>query len=1297
MDTDGDNLSTSSTLSECENSDEEYSTEGIIAEGSINGETRYLVSWTGYPLHKATWEPADHLTDAIIHSWEEQKRKVSQGEAKRFKIRHWKEATVQALREKHHRHIRRNALRVSTGQQPTVWETPFKERLQRIENYYPNDEDTSSEDEEVDFHRLDNPTRPRLPETGVGSVTSFPVEPAADPAVEAGRQAGGQNPNTERPAGRTTPDASKTPSEEPSSAKSSTPSKAASSSATGGAGLAKRQSAKTSAKPSQAAVNVFSGGTEPRRRKSLPQQGQDSSTEPKIVRLRYQRLMEKSSRDKENSAPVQMPKKLISLDPYAPGPVVTNPQEPSPQASNEQQDNLVGEPMDIETAEPAPTRKSSLKHPVVASSAGAAHTSQPLQRRKSVRWNDNSQVLTFEKMDGFEVSPEPGLFVPNEGELPLQADEEEKPPLTRFPSWRAPSPPRGYSPQQQQSQPSLAPGLAAQSVQKLCLLGSQASRPVGLLFRDIPPSQSWVDDFRSRDRLVFSHACTAQDFRDQFRRGQTQYPDLACGSVSAPTDQGTLETVADRLKLDAKGILCHGAEYCILLFPSKSEEWDFEAVRMPRPNGGSGPMNYIIFGPSTFGKADLATDGSRSDRASWERCLPKSLGQLLNLDYEKVFPLSMQKDKKHHIFFAFPPTAVEEARLLSTWLGVASKERECIIYDGYCPGDWSRFVNVGKGALIIHEDALWKLRLFPRMADVLGHANFTVSIFHRGRGTSSSIGDIGLRRLHLNRKVFLMTPSFVLSEPQKARFFINFFIKARESGGPVHLAVPGNIEDWLTELLSERCQRPAQKNPDVHREDLTALAKLVHRIGVLAENSSDDDDLSPLIFAPTRIDGSDEQSLVNWFGWWTLANIGRCGFGRFYVLGSTPEPSDAMARKLMPLRYMPNTVNDPDEALALLEKGMGMAETSPQSKEDAKLALVDNDNPRALRDHLKRVQQELERMGSPLWLNYNPVLYVDHDMAFRLGDVRGEFFHFNQWFRSMHPLEDVQRRREAGRAPTKNTLTGFFYTPKMGWESASRRGVSRDPWLAFFRPVNPHLTWRSTELFIWDSRYAGKYRDWQEAYEEDLDQVHRQFIEVVAAENARKNPERPLEKVWLGGWEPPRPSRSTNPVDTTLDFLDKVAEDVRRLLPAPDIGIQSRGWKLLKPGGKPQGEPMDVAKDMAKDVATGEIAKSETSEEDGSDDDGDGAKGPKMLFLPPRRRPQRDTDKRLQSLCRNRLYVHSMAAVKRGEGHLPMTYKYTPTNMWYGQQVHEGRDFKHMTVDTWKVVFDQIHLGPITE
>jgi hypothetical protein len=165
-------------------------------------------------------------------------------------------------------------------------------------------------------------------------------------------------------------------------------------------------------------------------------------------------------------------------------------------------------------------------------------------------------------------------------------------------------------------------------------------------------------------------------------------------------------------------------------------------------------------------------------------------------------------------------------------------------------------------------------------------------------------------------------------------------------------------------------------------------------------------------------------------------------------------------------------------------------------------------------------------------------------------------------------------------------------------------------------------------------------------------------------------------------------------MDITLDFLDKVAKNVYLFLPAPDIGIEGRGWKLVKPGVKLPGEPMDVVKDVVKDMATRELAKSATSEEEGSDDDDDGAKGRKMLFLPPRRRPQQDTDKRLKLKCRNRLYVQSTEAVKRGEGHLPMTYKYTPTKLWYGQQVYEGRDFKHMTVDTWKAVFDQIRLEP---
>lgn len=662
----------------------------------------------------------------------------------------------------------------------------------------------------------------------------------------------------------------------------------------------------TAESTTQPAGNVFAGGAVQKKRKSLQDVSSDSSKGPKFLSHRYNRLLEKGSKDKENNAPVQMPKKLISLDPKAPQTLTStssvNPQLEKPQ----KQDDISGEVTDIDAGQPAPPRKGSLKRTPTGGGTGTAEASQAHTRRKSVRWDDNVQITSFEPVE--VLGPEPSLFVPDDDQAwSLTAEDDDEVEGTRtlprnaFPKWRSPSPPRG-----QERHYNSTPSVVRQNISKPCLLGSQASRAINLVFQDVPQNvpQPWVADFRGRDRLVFSHTCTAQDFRQQFRRDPNLYRNLACGSLSAPTDRGTLETVAARLKLRSQGVFCYASCFCVLLFPYKSEEWQFEAEHIRRT---SGSLLYIVFEPMSLTETDLALSGSltSAERESWEKTLPRILRQFTNLEYQRVFPSTLQNPEKHHIFLAFPSTTEEEARLLVSWLKVSSNT-ECIIYDGYTAGDWARFVNVGKGAMIIHEDAMWKIRQFPGMFDVLNQASsgsFAISIFQRACGgfpaaatrsaADPGVGEIGLWRLFLSPKVFLMTPSFIASQPQEVRLFVNFFLKARDDNeGAFHrarLAVPANLEEWLLDLLADRVKKPVEKSPNIHKEDIKALAKVIHHIGLLVEGSSEDEVLSSLIIAPATIDASDEQSLVNWFGWWTITNLDR--YGRFYVLGSAGDSS----------------------------------------------------------------------------------------------------------------------------------------------------------------------------------------------------------------------------------------------------------------------------------------------------------------------------------------------------------------------------------------------------------------------
>src|SRR5579862_8578850 len=47
-----------------ETEQEEYEVESILDKRIVRNKPQYLVKWLGYPLHDATWEPLDHLTNA---------------------------------------------------------------------------------------------------------------------------------------------------------------------------------------------------------------------------------------------------------------------------------------------------------------------------------------------------------------------------------------------------------------------------------------------------------------------------------------------------------------------------------------------------------------------------------------------------------------------------------------------------------------------------------------------------------------------------------------------------------------------------------------------------------------------------------------------------------------------------------------------------------------------------------------------------------------------------------------------------------------------------------------------------------------------------------------------------------------------------------------------------------------------------------------------------------------------------------------------------------------------------------
>lgn len=81
----------------------EYEVEEILAEriSKRTGKKKFLLKWAGYPMYRATWEPAEmflKMDDAILR-WHEKKRRVRAGTDRPFDVDGWKKDLKDRERE----------------------------------------------------------------------------------------------------------------------------------------------------------------------------------------------------------------------------------------------------------------------------------------------------------------------------------------------------------------------------------------------------------------------------------------------------------------------------------------------------------------------------------------------------------------------------------------------------------------------------------------------------------------------------------------------------------------------------------------------------------------------------------------------------------------------------------------------------------------------------------------------------------------------------------------------------------------------------------------------------------------------------------------------------------------------------------------------------------------------------------------------------------------------------------------------------------------------------------------------
>lgn len=1098
----------------------------------------------------------------------------------------------------------------------------------------------------------------------------------------------------------------------------------------------------------QAAINIFKEGKVRKQRQSIGDIEVDSGRQGKLYnKHQYRRKAELRSRDKEDLAP-DIERLATSL--FTPGSAAAaNNAQGAPQrrsTGDVPDDNDAPFTMREEAAMrsitvTSPTRagrtdsitsqlpRSALASPPIAPSTFqnpkrgslSLEKDRPRKKSKSVRFteadDESTAVLPEKEKEGelVKVTDDDTTLVSEPMEIDIIHDSIHDTIL--------------HSPSVLPREPKAIPlathkSTNLQSVGKQIRLSTVPSQSLDVNFDDIPrdADQGWLTAFLDDDHMVFGHTVLAETLTSQLKSpGSQGFQWLCSGKITSISHGSSLETIAEHLRVSSSGLFKTNAQYHLLIFPTKCDEFQELAgfgVDPTNPDGVA--LKYFIFKSEQPISRLIRPSSDTSEGMQVEVGKEKMLlfPKLLNMQFSS-FVEGPLRSKQKHFFLAFPLGSIEWFKAICSWLFV--RDPSCKIYSNFEPGGWSAFMAKARtdcGIVILHETMIPFVRRFPSIVRLLhSNSNFNFWCFSEvfdlepvqpeKRGFIPAMPKM-FTRLFPFGKAILITPSFMVSEPQKTLTFLKWFftVQAKHSFNN-KLVVAYSITDFLRDLSGEKCTQmlllkntswknlnpmdvAIQKNDAaLTDDDLEARQKawLYFDQWLTAQPESEIpfSEVNNVIFADRSIDPHDEQSLVNWFGWWSLAHSDE--FRRFYVLGSSSSTKSMVARMSQNIQipeFDRGVINDPDEAIRVTLRLSGKvveAGDEPRGTE----ALHDDKGWFQSQffqnkdSNIRPFLIQLDHRGGHQKLYNTPVSWADKAMADHFGDHHMEFSTIEQWWKFSLPwLRDKHK--------CFNTYLGFFYTIKDDWSHDNfPPGLKprRHPWFVVYRPVDPHDSKAGyrhgrTELIIWDVR-AGE--ELEESSTVDLSQLtwmQQELIRYVQLHAHEKNPGSTLERVWIGGFQVHRSTcQSTLAADITAEYFKNMTEHLKSVVPGAARYLSIHGFREV---------PLfpTAAAAPARTFHAGNVQQS--GAQDKEDDDLDS----RIIFHPPRGSEQ--LKPRGSSKCTNDFFEAARLARLRDKNAKEMAYTFRPTMEWYQEQIEEGRQYEHIMVDDWQKIFEQLRI-----
>lgn len=1309
-----DDVGSDTTIEETYDEDMLWTVEDVLAEHPGEPGVRpkhYLIAWTGFELYDATWEPEENLEQATIQSWEDTKAAVESGGKCEFDVARWFQARIDHLSVKLARARLRDAKRIATGLPPTRTADDLEERLGEVfterDDYCGvdlSDEHLDDRENEINEAVLESSnvidltaSSSRLQATARPQATSQTRTDtdgprkstnAQNPATPADRHRPGVMPTGSSNVGTqqmgTLPKTSSIPKVLQPPKHMQHPKKS----------TLKARRSNTAAGTQGAGANIFTSGRVQRKRRGLSDSMNDPGEDNRLFQKhRIRNIAYKKSRDKEDLPPTTITSKLFDI---SKGP--TDPRPKKPDTLN----RAVADGQD----KPSTLVRRRTADEEAPGTEGGPPPPMEKKRRKSVRFCDTPVMRspspipsprsdTILQSDPMDVD-EPGLFVPRGPSSPTRAEpvgDDVKPSLANL-SIGDDSHPKD-----------------SMTIKKVVDFGSGGKTKVEVLLDGIPNAQGepWFDDLTGTEEISFTHTCVARNLA--FQISNIAGGKIGSGHISPVTPSEALENVASRLMLGSFGAVCFREGYIIIVCPSRCGDWKAGVFAAESATPAEVHLRFMIFSRGSDGNPppDHAQVAERSDgEPLGDRAMVWQ--QLLGVNYKSLLPKIWKEGREpgkgpHAFFLLFPPSRQAALQALCSYL--RSCDGQCLIYTSRESGSWDYVRNTtGYCTIIIHEAAISALRRL-KSAHVMIPVSDSRVTFWRVTEAMTPYSDIpfgepdritppgklGFHRLLPSGKAILLTPSFLLTQPFHAAQFLTWYtdhIARTRHARTNKIVVAHGVLDYVRDIADQRWWW--RENPDTSTGDggragracgasledckATEAAWMILRDLFEASRRGcgwKDEGLSPIVCAPDGHAPADEQSLVNWFGWWSMMHLE--DYRSFIVLGTSESDTqnEAKATLITGLpTYHPDTVNDtagrPGTGYVAMP---GTSQDAANHAQAPPFRKIPNDGATAITSFLDELNRNCIKSTVSLALLYKfPVSFSSnefyHDPSW---NRHFRFESFQSWFSYVRPFQ---------RAPLgarKLVYSGLFYTPvdDVNGDQLDRQGhrAHRHPWLAFYRPARPHLLVRGKhdgqyELVIWDCTSEMKFPGGTQPTEEKLATAQRQLIEFIDNNTAAKNPGSVLQTVWLGG--PDSSALTAHPFDVTLDFLEDAMRDTKPALPATEHQLASSGFRKVVPRSEAQAVE-----------STGQWGEGIEAEVAFTD-----------IFHPPR-----GDSAAWPSQCRNLLSQQASEARRdrrTGKG-ATLSYRFQPTTRWYKVQKREGRGFEHMLVDRWEAGFHLLGIG----